>query len=146
MKIRVAFVLALMGCLWILCGWVNMRFWLYHRQNLLLNPEDYDIQVLTAAEYHRLTDRNQETVTFDDGSTTIKAPAWYDLVLPNYKQTLDGRYVLVSTKGTAHMLFNWETGMFPLFVLFGALVLILGLLDRKKSLVSIVASEKQASL
>ncbi len=135
MKTRVAFALAMMGCCWILAGWVNIRFWLYHRQSQLLKPVDYNVQVLNAAEYHRLADRTHETVTLDDGTITVKAPAWYAVVLPNYKQTLDGKFVLVSTKGTAHLLGQWEMGMVPLLVIFGVLVVNIGLLVRKESMV-----------
>jgi hypothetical protein len=78
----------------------------------------YDVQVVSAADYRRLADPAAPKVTLADGTTVEKAPAWYDLVLPGYKPTPNGdQYVLITTKGTGHVLSYLE----PILMLLGTL-------------------------
>ena len=84
--------------------WIFLRFVHAERQNRVLAPSQYDVQVVTAEDYHRLADPNNPEVTLTDGSRVQKAPVWYSDVLPNYVRTADNRhYVLVTTRGTAHV-------------------------------------------
>ena len=85
--------------------WVFLRFVHAERQNRVLVPSQYDVQVITAEDYHRLADPKNPEVTLTDGSRVQTAPAWYTNDLPNYVRTADNRhYVLVTTRGTAHVL------------------------------------------
>ena len=85
--------------------WVMMAFVHRDAQYRLLAPEHYKVQVLTPADYHLLADPSNRDVVLSDGTTLHKAPVWDKIALPNYKPTDDGKfYVLVTTKGTAHLL------------------------------------------
>lgn len=86
--------------------WVSLRFWLNDASYRSLAPEYYNVSVITPEEYRRLSDPANSDVTLSDGTHMVdRAPAWFTKVLPNYKATRDGRfYVLVTTKGTAHIL------------------------------------------
>jgi hypothetical protein len=102
----------------IICGWVFLRFLLRESQNRLLAPEHFDVQVVTADDYRRLSDPMNREVTLSDGTHIAKAPVWEEIVLPNYKATDDRRnYVLVMTRGTAHCLSYVEHD----YLLFGLL-------------------------
>ena len=82
-----------------------LRFVHRDAQHRALDPQHYIVQVVTAADYRRLADPANREVRLSDGHTIHKAPIWDKVVLPNYKPTDDGRfYVLVTTKGTAHIL------------------------------------------
>lgn len=85
--------------------WITMA--LVHRdaQYRLLAPQYYLVEVLTPADYRLLADPSNRDVVLSDGRRIEKAPAWDEIVLPSYKLADDGKfYVLVTTKGTAHML------------------------------------------
>lgn len=78
------------------------HFVLYHSQNRQLRPDDYEIRVVTAADYRSLADPSVTTVRLADGSMIGKGPAWS---ATNFKPLKDGAtYALVTTKGTAHAL------------------------------------------
>jgi hypothetical protein len=95
-------IVLLMQILW---AWAFARFLHYDAQNRLLAPEHFDVQVVTADDYRKLSDPAVREVALSDGSTFIKAEVWERNVLPNYKPTADGGlYLLVTTKGTAHAL------------------------------------------
>ena len=85
--------------------WIMLRFVHWDAQYRALDPRHYKIQVVTAADYVRLADPANRVVKLSDGPTIEKAPLWEEVVLRNYRPTDDGRfYVLVTTKGTAHIL------------------------------------------
>ncbi len=99
-------------------SWGFARFGLATAQNRTLDPKYYDVQVVSAADYRRLADPAAPKVTLADGTTVEKAPAWHDLVLPGYKPTPNGeQYVLITTKGTGHVLSYLE----PILMLLGTL-------------------------
>ncbi len=97
--------------------WILIRFALKDAQNRILKPEHYDVQVVTAEEYGELSDPEVRSVTLADGSTIIKAAAWDDNVSAGYKPTATDQYVLVTTKGTAHVIAYLE----PYLVMFSFL-------------------------
>jgi hypothetical protein len=93
-----------------------LRFVHRDAQYRSLDPQHYIVQVVTAADYGNLADPANREVRLSDGHTIQKEPIWDETVLPKYKPTDDGRfYVLVTTKGTAHMLPYVESE----FIVFG---------------------------
>lgn len=111
----VTFVVILLHVFW---SWVFARFVHAEAQYRTLMPEYYDVQVVSAEEYHRLADPSVPKVTLSDGTTMEKAPAWYELVLPGYKPVPENEsYVLVTTYGTGHVISYIE----PTLLLLGAL-------------------------
>jgi hypothetical protein len=100
----------------VVCSWAFLRFVHARAQYRSLAPELYDVEVLTVDDYRRLSDPAQREVKLSDGRTVIKAAIWDKLMPQKYKATGDGNhYVLVTTKGTAHVLGYVE----PYFILFG---------------------------
>ena len=109
--------LALIGvCLMmIFTSWIFIRFVHYHSQYRSLNPNDYDVQILTEDDYQKLSDPANKEVTLSDGKLFSKTDLWYSKVLPNYKAVKEnGRYVLVTIKGTAPFVPYWESTAIPL--------------------------------
>ncbi len=96
--------------------WFFNQFWLYDSQNRNLNPKHYEAEVLTTEEFSRLSDPEVATITLDDGNrqfTQVPADDWEKAGIPKFKSVYDGRYfVRVTTKGTAHTLWDW----YPTFV------------------------------
>ncbi len=129
------FVLFATVCLFILVislfwQWVFMRFWLYHSQNRVLNPADYEARVLTPSEYEQMLNPEVREVRIANGSQTIikaEEQDWEAKVKPRYKSVHNGKYyVEVTTKGTAHALVHWYGTFAPvaIFSLGGLLFLI----------------------
>lgn len=85
--------------------WVQFRFVLDDAQNRILKPKHYDVQLVSSEEYGQLSDPTVRNVTLADGSTMSKSTAWDDNVPAGYKPTMaKDQYVLVTTKGTAHVI------------------------------------------
>jgi hypothetical protein len=109
----VAIFLLLLSSVW--AAWGLMRFMHYRAQYRSLDPEHYQVQVLTAEDYRRLADPANRVVRLSDGSTIRKATSWDSVVLPKYKPANDGDFfVLVTTTGTAHIL-PYVRGYFGVF-------------------------------
>ena len=108
---------------WMVTGWAFARFVHYHSQNRLLRPADYEAEVVSAADYARLSDPTATSARLSDGTEVTKGEIWHSAVLPNYKP-LDGgnRYVLVTVKGTAPFLPTLEATLIPVLI-----VLVIGL-------------------
>ncbi len=107
----------------IFVSWIFIRFLHYHSQNRSLNPNDYDVQVLTEEDYLKLSDPANQEVTLSDGILFGKTELWYSKVLPKYKLVNNSdQYVLVTIKGTAPFVQYWEFTIIPLVV-----ILIIGL-------------------
>jgi hypothetical protein len=107
-------VFAVLLCV-VVSRWIMLHFVLRHTQHRSLPPQYYLVQVVTAADYRRLADPANREVRLSDGTTIRKAPIWDEAVLPNYKATDDGQfYVLVTTKGTAHVLPCVDADFFPI--------------------------------
>ncbi len=107
----------------VVTGWAFARFVHYHSQYRLLRPADYEAEVVSAADYARLSDSTTTSVRLSDGTEVTKGEIWHSAVLPNYKP-LDGgnRYVLVTIKGTAPFLPTLEATLIPVVI-----VLVIGL-------------------
>ena len=97
---------------------VFTRYVFYHSQNRSLRPNDYNIQVVTAEDYRSLSDPSKTTIQLADGSVLTKGVAWDS---GRFKPIEDGaKYVKVTTKGTAHLLYYTLQHLLP--CLFLALV------------------------
>jgi len=81
---------------------VFTRFVHYHSQNRALQPSDYDIQVVTAADYQALSDPAQTTVHLSDDTVLTKAAAWDSTTFNPVRS--GAMFARVTTKGTAHIL------------------------------------------
>ncbi len=96
------FILLLTHIVW---SWISVRFLHADSQNRILAAAYYDVQVVTGEEYQRLSDPAIRETTLSDGTTVVKAPIWDEVVLPGYKRAAhQDYYVLVTTRGTAHVL------------------------------------------
>lgn len=133
MRIRIAYSLAKMGCVLLVIQWFFVTLFYHHNQHHSLAPDDYDVEIVSAAELERLADRSQPTVALENGTQKTKADAWYDVMLPKYK-AIDGgrRYVLVTAKGTAHFAERWRRDMLPMAAVFVLIALVLRPLSREE--------------
>lgn len=74
-------------------------------QNRILAAQYYEVQVVTGEEYRRLSDPAIRETTLSDGRTVIKTALLEKVVLPGFKRAAhQDFYMLVTTKGTAHVL------------------------------------------
>ncbi len=102
----------------IFTSWIFIRFIHYHSQNRILNPNDYDVQVLTEKDYQKLSDPANRDVTLSDGIFFGKTELWYSKVLPKYKLINNSdQCILVTIKGTAPFVQYWESTTIPLVVI-----------------------------
>ncbi len=103
----------------IFTAWLFIRFIHYHSQHRILNPNDYNVQVLTEDDYRKLSEPTNQEVTLSDGTTVVdRAEIWYSKVFPKYKAVKgSGQYVLVTIKGTAPYVQYWESTIIPLVVI-----------------------------
>ena len=99
----IAAIALMLICAFVIMQWALVRFVHYHSQNTILNPADYEVEVLGADDYKKLADPNAQTVTLSNGKTISRSDTWSQVVFPKYKPANDAnQYVLVTTKGTAH--------------------------------------------
>ena len=123
----VCLVLLVISLFW---QWVFMRFWLYHSQNRNLNPADYEVRIFTPKEYEQMLNPDVRQVRRADGSVLLvksEEPGWEAKAKSRLKPSPQGQYyVEVTTKGTAHALFDWY-GTFISAAIFslGALVFLI---------------------
>jgi len=97
--------------------WCFVRYVHYDRQNHIMEPEYYDCEILSADEFAVISDPANRVVRLPDGGQMTKSEVWETIVLPNYKPIRDGNYwVLVTTKGTGHLLWRWQTDMLPILM------------------------------
>jgi|GEM_PF-4881356 len=104
---------------------VSMRFVYYDSQYRLLNPEHYNVQVITEEDHKQLANPENRTVTLSSGTILTKAEIWDSRVLPNYKSVNNGsQYVLVTLRGTAPFMDRWYRGAGTIFIMciFGLLL------------------------
>jgi hypothetical protein len=112
---RIQTVILVVICLWIASGWIFARYVHYHSQNRNLNPNDYEIMVVSNAEYDALVDPDQTKVTLQNGSEFIKGPHWN---ASGFKALAgNAGYARVTTKGTAHHLSRTTSDLLPPFLL-----------------------------
>jgi hypothetical protein len=112
-EVAIAAVALLLICGIVISEWVMVRFVHFHSQNSILDPADYDAEVIRADDYKILADPNMPTVTLSTGKTIMnRSDFWYRGVFPKYKPANNsGQYVLVTTKGTAHFARRWDAMM-----------------------------------
>lgn len=104
--------------MWIISNTVFMRFVHYDSQYRLLNPEHYNVEVITEEDHKQLSNPENRTVTLSSGTTLTKAEIWDSHVLPNYKSVNNGsQYVLVTLRGTAPFMRRWYSGVVTIFII-----------------------------
>ena len=104
--------------MWIIIETVFMRFVHYDSQYRLLNPEHYNVKVITEEDHKQLSNPEIRTVTLSNGDRLTKAETWDSHVLPNYKSVNNGsQYVLVTVRGTAPFVDKWYEGIIPTFTI-----------------------------
>ncbi len=112
-NIPLAFVCAI-AVMWIITNTVFMRFVHYDSQYRLLNPEHYNVEVITEEDHKQLSNPENRTVTLSSGTKKTKADNWDSHVLPNYKSVNNGsQYVLVTVRGTAPYMDKWYGSIIP---------------------------------
>jgi len=115
-NIPLAFVCAI-AVMWIVSSTISMRFVHYDSQYRLLNPEHYNVEVITEEDHKQLSNPENRTVALSSGTTKKKADTWDSHVLPNYKSVRNGsQYVLVTLRGTAPFMDKWYGSIIPTFV------------------------------
>ena len=110
--------LAGFSILWIIIHTVFMQFLYYDSQYRSVNPQHYNVRVITQEDYKQLSNPENRSVKLSTGETvTGRTQAWYSGVLPKYKSVNDGsQYVLVTLRGTAPFMRQWYSGVLPIFV------------------------------
>lgn len=112
-NIILAFICAL-ALLWIITETVFMRFVHYDSQYRLLNPEHYNVEVITEEDHKQLSNPENRKVTLSNGDRLTKEDIWDSHVLPNYKSINNGsQYVLVTIRGTAPFMDKWYESIIP---------------------------------
>ena len=96
---------------------VSMRFVHYDSQYRLLNPEHYNVEVITEEDHKQLANPENRTVTLSSGTILTKGEIWDSRVLPNYKSVNNGsQHVLVTLRGTAPFIDEWFQGVATIFI------------------------------
>ena len=104
--------------IWIAIQTVLMRFVHYDSHYRLLNPEHYNVEVITEGDYKQLSNPENRSVTLSSGTKLNKGDIQDSRVLPNYKPVNDGsQYVLVTLRGTAPFMYRWSTDMGTLIII-----------------------------
>ena len=97
---------------------VFMRFVLYDSQYRLLNPEYYNVKVITEEDHKKLSNPENISLMLSSGTTLTKGDTWDSRVLPNFKPVNNGsQYVLVTLRGTAPFMDQWYSGVLPIFTI-----------------------------
>ncbi len=112
---------------------VFMQFLLYDSQYRLLNPQHYNVDVITQEDYKQLSNPENRSVKLSSGNTLTKAEVWDSHVLPKYKSVNNGsQYVLVTLRGTAPFVRRWyESAVMPIVAVLLAIPL-LNIIIRKR--------------
>jgi hypothetical protein len=98
--------------MWLVISTVFMRFVHYDSQYRSLNPEHYNVKVITAEDHKQLSNPENRTVTLSNGTKSTKSETWYSHILPKYKSVNDdSQYVLVTLRGTAPFMHIWYGGI-----------------------------------
>ena len=105
--ILVALFLSISALISIAAQFSISRFWLYDKQNRLLNPDHYNAELVTRADFDQIADPNMRTIALSNGSQFTKAdrPEWEKEIISFYKPIDNSdHYIKVTTRGTAHVL------------------------------------------
>ncbi|MHC4060215.1 MAG: hypothetical protein ACYSUC_05405 [Planctomycetota bacterium] len=104
--------------MWIITETVFMRFVHYDSQYRLLNPEHYNVEVITEEDHKKLSNPENKSVMLSSGITLTKGDIWDSRVLPNYKSVKNAsQYVLVTVKGTAPFIDRWYSNIIPISII-----------------------------
>ena len=104
--------------MWIIGDTVFLRFVHYDSQYRLLDPEHYNVKVVTEEDHNKLSNLENRTVTLSNGTTLTKGDVWDSRVLKNYKSVNNGsQYVLVTVRGTAPFMDKWYESITPVFII-----------------------------
>ena len=106
---------------------VFIHFVHYDSQYRSLNPEHYNVEVVTDEDHKQLSNPENRTVKLSNGGTvTNRSDAFYSHTLPNYKSVNNGsQYVLVTLRGTAPFVSRWyESAVMPIVAAVFAIPLI----------------------
>ncbi len=119
--------------LWIAVNAVFMRFLHYDSQYRLLDPQYYNVEIITQEDYEQLSNTENRSVNLSSGKTITKGDTWDSRVLPKYKSVNDGsQYVLITLKGTAPFMRQWYLVVLPIFAIC-IFVLFCGIKKRKQT-------------
>jgi preprotein translocase subunit SecG len=100
----------------ILVNTAFMRFLHYDSQYRHLDPEHYNVVVITEEDHNKLSNPENRTVMLSNGTTLTKGDVWDSLVLKKYKSINNGsQYVLVTLRGTAAFMDRWYDGIILIF-------------------------------
>jgi len=137
--------LAGFSIMWITIHTIFMQFIYFDSQYRSVNPQHYNVDVITQEDYKQLSNSENRSVKLSTGKTvTGRTQAWYSDVLPKYKSVNDGsQYVLVTLRGTAPFMHQWYSGVLPIFVVW-IFALICGIKGRRivKKELDITASQE----
>ena len=104
--------------MWIISDTVFLRFVHYDSQYRFLDPEHYNVEVVTEEDHNKLSNPENRTVALSSGTTLTKADTWDSRVLKNYKSVNDSsQYVLVTVRGTAPFMDKWYGNITPVFII-----------------------------
>jgi len=108
--------LAGFSIMWITIHTIFMQFIYFDSQYRSVNPQHYNVDVITQEDYKQLSNSENRSVKLSTGKTvTGRTQAWYSDVLPKYKSVNDGsQYVLVTLRGTAPFMHQWYSGVLPI--------------------------------
>jgi hypothetical protein len=99
---------------------VFVHFRNYDSQPNLLNPEHYNIDVLTQEDYAKLADQGNRPVTLSSGKTLT---IWDPLMPSKYKLVNNGsQYVRVTLRGTAPFVRIWYVSAVMPIVIVGVVM------------------------
>jgi hypothetical protein len=120
----------LMIIIWLLIQTVFMRFVHYDAQHRLLDPEHYNVKVITQDDYKQWSNPQNRSVELSNGSVITKADSWDESSLTSYKAVNnDSQYVEVTLKGTAAFMHKWYEFAIPIL----CMVVVYTLIAIKKS-------------
>ncbi|MBW8017513.1 MAG: hypothetical protein FVQ82_15145 [Planctomycetes bacterium] len=108
-----------------------MRFWHYDSQYRQLNPEHYNVKVITEEDHEQLANPENRTVKLSNGTTITKGDVLESRILKNYKPVNNGsQYALVTIRGTAPFMHKWYENILPLLI-FSIIGLLWGLKHKR---------------
>ena len=102
----------------IISNTVFMRFWHYDSQYRQLDPEHYNVKVITEQDHKQLANPENRTVKLSNGTSIIKGDVLESLILKNYKPVNNSSlYTLVTIRGTAAFIDQWYGSTISIFTI-----------------------------
>jgi hypothetical protein len=111
--------LSMLCIMWILIQTVFVQFVHYDSQYRNLDPNHYNVEVITQEDYKQLSIPGNLPIKLSTGKTiSNRSEAFYTNSLPKYKSVNnDSEYVLVTVKGTAPFVHIWYSGAVPILAI-----------------------------